>query len=74
MHHARFFGEGETWPLPRPEAPAFSAAGFMVCPAPLRPQGAKMGWMEDLYRLAYAQARVEVTPSWYDRARLASVN
>ena len=73
MNRARFFGEGTIDPLPRPERPALSAAAFVACPAALRP-AANAGWVEDLYRLAFEQARAAVTPSWYERSRRVSLN
>jgi hypothetical protein len=74
MRRGRLFGEGEIWPLPRPATPAYSAAGFVACPAALQAKVGASGWVQDLYRLAYEQARAEVGPSWYERSRWASVN
>jgi hypothetical protein len=67
-------GDGVILSQPRPSG-AFSAAGFAVCPAPLRPWvGMPDGWVQEVYRLAYEQARAALLPPWHERSLLASPN
>lgn len=71
----RFFGEGEIAPLPRPELPAPSATAFVLCPVPMM-MGAEgpWCWANELYRIAYEQARAAVSPPWHLRMLLACPN
>jgi hypothetical protein len=71
----RLFGEGEIMPLPRPVAPAITARGFVVCPAPLQARlGDDLDRAQELYRLAFEQAQAELIPSWYERGRGVCAN
>jgi hypothetical protein len=75
MQSHRFFGEGQIIAPPRPSAPEFVPAGFVLCPVALRPSfpGAA-GWASEVYRMAYEQARASARTSWYERVGRASLN
>ncbi len=73
MSAPRLFGEGEIATYPRrTAAPQFSTEGFIMCPLPLRPQSG--GWMEEVYRLAYEQAKACVLPPWHERNLFTCMN
>ncbi len=55
--------------------PTVMAGGFVVCPMAVRPVGGPAtGWMQEIYRMAYKQARAAIAPTWYDRAAAPSAN
>jgi hypothetical protein len=58
-----------------PAHPLASGGGFVVCPLGLLPcPGAGVGWVQEVYRRAYEEAKAAVAPTWYDRAALPSRN
>jgi len=72
MHVPRF---GLTPDHATPAHPAAPAGGFVACPVVLWPCPAgAVGWVHELYRRAYEEARAAVTPTWYDRAAVPSRN
>jgi hypothetical protein len=78
MQVREIFGEGESLLVGGRTEPAVSAAGFVVCPAPLMGAhcmvGGGAGWTQELYRLAHEQARAALRASLYERAWAASRN
>jgi hypothetical protein len=75
MAGQRYYGDGVMTPVFRTSAPALSAAGFTVCPLAVCPVGADAGrWAQDVYRLAYEQARAALLPPRHERLLLASPN
>jgi hypothetical protein len=76
MDHNRLFGDGVSLIQPRSTDTAQMMPGaFVVCPWTLQPCfGTPAGWVEDVYRLAYQQARTALLPPWHERILLASFN
>ncbi|AGA31235.1 hypothetical protein Sinac_7187 [Singulisphaera acidiphila DSM 18658] len=81
MTAPRFFGEGEIGSIPRSRATAteISVQGFMAC-SPLMMMGRfgepgffSMG-AQELYRLAYEQAKACVAPPWHLQSLLSGTN
>ncbi len=55
--------------------PAVMAGALVMCPMMVAAShGTAAGWMHEVYRLAYEQARAAVAPTWYDRASRPSAN
>jgi hypothetical protein len=54
---------------------ATSTHGLIACPMALWPcpSGATV-WAQEVYRRAYEQALAAVTPTWYERVAVPSVN
>lgn len=80
MTAQRIFGEGEIGSIPRSRAAAteISVQGFMVCPTSLMvgrfgEMGFNLG-VQELYRLAYEQAKACVAPPWHLQSLLSSAN
>ena len=69
-----FFGEGEIIAPPRVIAPALPATGFILCPPALMPAFWAHRGVQEIYRLAYEQARAAHRPSGYERLLRASCN
>ncbi|SIO27890.1 hypothetical protein SAMN05444166_3432 [Singulisphaera sp. GP187] len=79
----RYFGEGEIGSIPRSRATgtatAISVQGFMACPPALmmgrfgEADVFSMG-VQELYRLAYEQAKACVAPPWHLQSLLSGTN
>lgn len=85
MTGPRFFGEGEIGSIPRSRATVSTTAtemsvqGFMACPPALMVgRIGELGFLnvatQELYRLAYEQAKACVAPPWHLQSLLASTN
>lgn len=73
----RYFGEGEIRSIPRSRAAAVSVQGFMVCPPPLMAQFGASGFglgTQEVYRLAYEQAKACVAPPWHLQSLVSATN
>ena len=77
----RYFGEGEIRSIPRSRATATESTvqGFMACPPPLMMgRFGDMGFFsmgaQELYRLAYEQAKACVAPPWHLQSLLSGTN
>jgi hypothetical protein len=68
------FGEGEIITPPRVDARALLAVGFVVCPVAFQHLFQPGGAAQELYRLAYEQARAALDLSWYERLYQAPQN
>jgi hypothetical protein len=62
-----YFGEGEIIAPPRSEACVLPVKGFVICPLALQLLFHYDWGVQDVYRLAYEQARAAHCPSWYER-------
>ena len=62
-----YFGEGEIIAPPRSEASAVPVQGFVMCPLALQLLFHYDGGVQQLYWLAYEQARAAHRGSWYER-------
>ena len=60
-------------PEPVPAVPAL-ASGFMACPLVLQAAGGLLPWQQQVYELAYEQARAVVRPSLLERWQAANAN
>jgi hypothetical protein len=73
MHSPRFTAEQLVRPSVPSPAAGFPTGAFVVCPAALQAGfGAAGGWVQDVYRMAYEQAREALMPSAFER-RVAPV-
>jgi hypothetical protein len=75
MDHERPSGDGFSLIQPRSSKMTMSPGAFVICPCML-PTGGRSpdGGVEDVYRLAYEQARAALLPPWHERHLLASFN
>ena len=76
MQTHRFRDYFESYPLPRPSAPAVTTGTFIVCP-PALVQGlpfAQQCWAWAVYQLAFEQARAATQPSLVERDLLGVWN
>lgn len=77
MNAHRLFGEGVIRPIPRRRAAEAPSQGFMVCPPALMGRVGGAEWAlgtQELYRLAYEQAKACLAPAWHIQSLLASAN
>jgi hypothetical protein len=69
-----YFGEGEIIAPPRSEACAVPVQGFVMCPLALQLLFHYDWGVQELYWLAYEQARAARCRSWYERLLRAPWN
>jgi hypothetical protein len=62
-----YFGEGEIIAPPRGETLAWPLEGFVMCPLALQMLFQYDRGVQELYWLAYEQARAAHRPSWYEQ-------
>jgi hypothetical protein len=75
MDHNRLLGDGVSLFQPRSTDTMLMPGAFVVCPWSFQPGfGAPSGWIEEVYHLAYRQARTALLPPWHERSLLASFN
>jgi hypothetical protein len=76
MDHNRLLGDGVSLIQPRStDTTQIMPGAFLVCPWSLQPcVVAPSGWVEEVYHLAYQQARTALLPPWHERSLLASLN
>jgi hypothetical protein len=77
MNAHRFFGEGEIRSIPRSRTADVSVQGFVVCPRPLMARFGETGFglgVQEIYRLAYEQAKACVAPPWHLQSLLSGTN
>jgi hypothetical protein len=74
MQVRRIFGEGQIIAPPRIDAPAMPATGFVMCPIAFPCALQVDCGIEEIYRLAYEQARSALRPTWYGRLQRAGQN
>jgi hypothetical protein len=66
--------DAEIYRLPRPSAPAPTAAGFVQCPVHWQQTPEQQHCQQELYRLALEQAQAVVRPSLPERDLVAVWN
>ena len=75
MHFNRLSGDGVFLNPPRSTEATPTIGAFVVLPGSLPCCfGRPTGGVDDLYRLAYQQARAALAPPWHERQWLASSN
>ena len=65
-----------TYRLPKPQLPAITTNGFMVCPIAIQHglTPAQLLWQCAIYQMAFVQAQTELRPSLPERDLLAVWN
>jgi hypothetical protein len=62
-----YFGEGEIIAPPRAGAIEWPVTGFVICPLALQSLFLYDRGVQEIYRLAYEQARATHRPTWYEQ-------